>query len=89
MEGKFSAYSLEDGTLRGESTEPKTFWFGFYPIWSIEIHGNTDREMIGLRFENADGTWILNEKEVFRPDTIGQVARMALKLYTCVREGKR
>jgi len=70
MEGKFSAYSLEDGTLRGESTEPKTMWFGFYPIWSIEIHGNTDREMIELRFENADGTWILNEREVFRPDTM-------------------
>lgn len=40
-------------------------WFGFYPVWSIEIHGNTDREMIELRFENADGTWILNESKYF------------------------
>lgn len=64
--GKFSAYSLEDGSLRGESTEPAAMWFGFYPIWSIDIYGNKHDEMIEVRFENDDGTYILHEKEFFR-----------------------
>lgn len=65
--GKFRAYSMEDGSLRGESTAPAVLWFGMFPVWSIEIHGSKDREPIELRFEKEDGTtFILNEKEIFR-----------------------
>jgi len=67
--GKFSAYSLEDGSLRGESTAPAAYWFDMYPVWSIDIHGSKFAEMIEFRFENDAGTYILNQKQLFKANT--------------------